>query len=50
MASNSGKAIDAPTPRNTVRRERCFLVMNIALSSNGAAATYRADGTGVRIA
>src|SRR5690348_5084450 len=28
MASKIGSAIDAPTPRSTVRRERCFLVMN----------------------
>src|SRR3990167_920062 len=29
MASSSGSAIVAPTPRSTVRRDRCFFVMNI---------------------
>src|SRR5438552_2179281 len=29
MESSSGSASDTPMPRRTVRRERCFLVMNI---------------------
>src|SRR5687768_2600815 len=29
MASSSGSAIVAPTPRSTVRRDRCFFVTNI---------------------
>src|SRR5919109_790366 len=29
IASSSGSATDAPTPRSTVRRSRCFLVMNM---------------------
>src|SRR5690242_20045528 len=31
MESSNGRAKDTPIPRRTVRRERCFLVMNIAL-------------------
>src|SRR5579864_5322110 len=31
IESSSGSAKDTPMPRRTVRRERCFLVMNIAL-------------------
>jgi len=31
IASSSGSETLAPMPRRTVRRERCFLVMNIAL-------------------
>src|SRR5512143_2056559 len=30
MESRSGSAAATPIPRNIVRRERCFLVMNIA--------------------
>ncbi len=33
IASSSGSAIVAPTPFNIVRRERCFFVMNMRLSS-----------------
>src|SRR5437868_14249666 len=29
IASSSGNAMAAPTPRSTVRREMCFLVINI---------------------
>ena len=32
IASSNGNAIVTPMPRSTVRREMCFLVMNIALS------------------
>src|SRR5688572_6927150 len=28
IASSNGSAMDVPRPRSTVRRERCFLVMN----------------------
>src|ERR1700720_1525228 len=31
MESSNGSAKDTPMPRKIVRRERCFLVMNIAL-------------------
>src|SRR5262245_10584909 len=30
IASSSGSAMQLPAPRNTVRRERCFFVMNIS--------------------
>src|SRR5688572_19631492 len=30
MLSSSGKAIVAPSPRNTVRRSRCILLMNMS--------------------
>src|SRR5882762_1704116 len=32
MASSSGRAIDTPIPRSTVRRDRCFLVMKCILN------------------
>jgi hypothetical protein len=32
IESSSGSATDAPMPRNTVRRDRCFFVMNIEIS------------------
>ena len=31
IASSIGSAIVTPTPRSTVRRERCFFVMNMRL-------------------
>src|SRR6476659_2044770 len=33
MASSSGNARAVPTPRSTVRRVRCFLVLNISNDS-----------------
>ncbi len=33
IESSNGNAMAAPAPRSSVRRERCFLVMNIALTS-----------------
>src|SRR5690606_33929839 len=41
IASSSGSAMVAPTPRRTVRRDRCFFVMNILLSS------FPTQGSGV---
>src|SRR5690606_8235225 len=34
IASSNGSAIDAPAPRSTVRRDRCFRFRNIARSSS----------------
>ncbi len=34
IASSIGSAIVTPKPRSTARREMCFLVMNISLSSD----------------
>src|SRR5262245_49943623 len=37
MLSSNGKDKLAPRPRNTARRDRCFFVMNMAISSNRSA-------------
>ena len=34
IASSIGNAMVTPRPRRTARRDRCFLVMNISLSSS----------------
>src|ERR1700733_2165056 len=41
IASSKGNATTAPTPRNTVRRDKCFFVMNITGKSSGASVRYR---------
>ncbi len=38
IASSSGSASVAPTPRSTVRRDRCFFVTNMCVSYCCAAA------------
>src|SRR6186713_1583001 len=44
IASSSGSAIAAPAPCSTVRRERCFFVMNMVWSP--ALRSGRNDGSG----
>src|SRR3984957_18401652 len=41
IASSSGSATTAPTPRRTVRRDRCFLVRNIMLVPLVRSVRYR---------
>src|SRR5580658_8884094 len=41
IASSSGSATTAPTPRSTLRRDRCFLVRKIMLVPSGRSARYR---------
>src|ERR1700733_12689830 len=41
MESSNGSATVAPKPRRTVRREMCFLVMNIVLTPRGTCENCR---------
>ncbi len=56
IASSSGSAMAAPTPRSTVRREMCFLVINIpgilnstSTQCDASAVFTSAGGAGVEI-
>src|SRR5580692_907899 len=41
IASSNGSAITAPTPRRTVRRDKCFLVRNIMSDPSDHSMRYR---------
>src|SRR5690606_14239306 len=48
IASSNGSAIAAPAPCRTVRRERCFLVRNMALASRPSGNGRNVGGNLVR--